>query len=376
MAGRRLTFARAAVAAGNQHRLHARLRIPAPRLWSPSAPNLYRLRLLVRAGGGPAVQHYTVHAGIRDLRVDAGGRLLLNFKPVELRGANLHEDDPTRGAALLPTDIQANMVLLRDLGATMTRSHYPLHPLALELADRFGIVVWSEVPVYQMQDRLFRFDRVRRQSIELVKRMVHRDLNHPSVVVWSLGNENASQPGVGFVRYVREAKRVVDRLDPTRLVGLAFPGYPTVGMQNLYTELDALGMNDYFGWYTGPANSIVDRAGLQPYLNGLHTIYPRQALFVTEFGAEANRDGPPTEKGTFEFQRDFLAYHLSAFAQTPFLNGALVWILRDFKVKPGYAGGNPTPQPPWNNKGLVDDSGQRKPAFDLVREAFRSAPAR
>ena len=68
----------------------------------------------------------------------------------------MHEDDPTRGAALSPTQIRANFDLLRELGANMTRAHYPLHPLTLELADRYGILVWSEVPVYQMRDSLFR----------------------------------------------------------------------------------------------------------------------------------------------------------------------------------------------------------------------------
>ncbi len=89
--------------------------------------------------------------------------MLLNGRHLTLRGASLHEEDATRGAALLPDDIRANFDLLRDLGANMTRSHYPMHPLALELADRYGIVVWSEVPVYQMRDQLFRSAAVRRQ---------------------------------------------------------------------------------------------------------------------------------------------------------------------------------------------------------------------
>jgi beta-glucuronidase len=194
------------------------------------------------------------------------------------------------------------------------------------------------------------------------------------VIVWSLGNENTSKPGRGFTRYVTSAASLARRLDPTRLVGLAFPGYPTVGRQSLYTKLDALGVNDYFGWYAGPLDSIADRAGLAPYLQRLHDDYPEQALFVTEFGAEANRPGPATEKGTFEFQRDFLGFHLDVIGKMDFLNGALVWILRDFRVKPGYDGGNPVPRPPYNTKGLVDETGARKPSFDAVRQLFRNGP--
>jgi beta-glucuronidase len=312
-----------------------------------------------------------LHTGIRSIQVDGGGRLLLNGQPVSLRGASMHEDDPQRGAALGAPELRGNIDLLRDLGANMTRAHYPLHPLTVELADRYGILLWSEVPVYQLRDALFRRARLRRQALEMIRTLVNRDRSHPSVLVWSVGNENTTQPGRGFTRYVTSAARLVRRLDPTRLVGLSFQGYPTVGRQSLYAKLDALGVNDYFGWYQGPQGSIADRAALGPYLERLHDDYRRQALFITEFGAEATRPGPVTEKGTFAFQQDFLAYHLGVYAQKPFINGALVWILRDFRVKPGYDGGNPQPVPPYNSKGLLDAAGNRKPAFDTVRQLFR-----
>jgi beta-glucuronidase len=132
-------------------------------------------------------------------------------------------------------------------------------------------------------------------------------------------------------------------------------------------------VNDYFGWYAGPQGSIADLNGLAPYLERLHDDYAHQALFVTEFGAEANRAGPATEKGTYAFQQGFLTYHLNVFATKPFINGALVWILRDFRVKPGYDGGNPRPDSPWNEKGLIDPTGARKPAFDTVKALFQAA---
>ena len=371
--GQHIRFRAGTIRARGARLFRGSAKITSPRLWSPEDPHLYTVALRVSLDG-EVVQRYTERIGIRSLVRDADGRLLLNGRHLTLRGASLHEEDPTRGAALRPDDIRANFALLRDLGANMTRSHYPMHPLALELADRYGIVVWSEVPVYQMRDQLFRSSAVRRRALAAVRDMVDRDRNHPSVAVWSLGNENTSKPGSGFTNYVMQATRLVRRLDPTRLVGLAFPGYPTIGKQALYTRLDALGVNDYFGWYAGPQGSITDRAGLGPYLERLHDDYPRQALFVTEFGAEANRPGAPTEKGTYEFQSDFLQFHLDVFAQKDFLNGALVWILRDFRVKPGYDGGNPQPRPPYNTKGLVDEAGTRKPAFETVKRLFRGLP--
>jgi beta-glucuronidase len=364
-----LTFAPGAIAGHNFRLFSSSVRIEKPRLWSTATPNLYRIALRVRLNGH-VVQRYTLHTGIRSIQVDGGGRVLLNGQPVSLRGASMHEDDPQRGAALGAPELRGNIDLLRDLGANMTRAHYPLHPLTVELADRYGILLWAEVPVYQLRDALFRRARLRRQALEMIRTLVNRDRSHPSVLVWSLGNENTTQPGQGFTRYVTSAARLVRRLDPTRLVGLSFQGYPTVGRQSLYAKLDALGVNDYFGWYPGPKGSIADRNGLGPYLDRLHRDYPRQALFVSEFGAEGNRGGPATVKGTYAFQQDFLTYHLNVFATKPFIAGALVWILRDFHVKPGYSGGNPSPDPPLNEKGLVDLAGARKPAFETVRQMF------
>ena len=116
---------------------------------------------------------------------------------------------------------------------------------------------------------------------------------------------------------MREAARHGAPLDPTR-PGRArlSPGYPTVGKQPLYTELDVLGVNDYFGWYPGPPGSIADRGGLDGYLDRLHATTRTRRCSITEFGAEANRPGPATEKGTYEFQHDFLAYHLGVFARS------------------------------------------------------------
>jgi beta-glucuronidase len=321
---------------------------------------------------GSVVQRYTVHTGIRTLRVSRLGRLQLNGRDLNLRGASIHEDSLSRGAALTPGQMRRNFGFLRELGAHITRAHYPLHPYELELADRQGILVWSEIPVYRMASRLFDNAEVRAKALRMLRTELDRDSNHPSIAVWSVGNENASRPHTGLKQYLDTAIKTVHSRDPTRLVGLATSGFPTVEKQAIYTQLDVLGINDYFGWYNGPRGTISDRNVLSGYLNRLHSDYPNQGLVITEFGAEANRSGPVTEKGTFEFQAEFLRYHLGVFAEKPFVSGALVWNLRDFRVKPGWAGGNPLPRPPINEKGLIDDSNRRKPAFGVVQQIFRA----
>jgi len=370
--GRTLRFRRHRVAGRGTARFRARMRIRNPRLWSPERPALYRGSLLVQTSSGRTVQRYRVLTGIRSLKISRLGRIQLNGRDVNLRGASMHEDSLSRGAALTPGQMRQNVGYLRELGATITRSHYPLHPYTLELADRYGILIWSEIPVFRMASRLFAIAEVRHKALRMLREEVARDSNHPSVAVWSIGNENASRPGTGLRKYIRKAERTVQDLDPSRLIGLATSGFPTVEKQRIYTELDVLGVNDYFGWYHGPRGTISDQAQLSGYLNRLHSDYPNQALVITEFGAEANRPGPVTEKGTYEFQTEFLRYHLDVFASKPFLSGALIWNLRDFRVKPGWAGGNPLPNPPVNQKGLVDDLGRRKPAWNVVRQIYRS----
>jgi beta-glucuronidase len=374
---RALRFRPHRVAGRDTRVFRARVRIRNPRLWSPERPTLYTARLRLIDEGGGAVQRYTVHTGIRSLRVNRLGRVELNGRELNLRGASVHEDHPTLGAALGPAQIRRNVGLLRDLGATITRSHYPFHPYLLELADRYGIMIWSEIPVFRMRSRLFAIAEVRLKALRMLRRTIIRDRNHPSVLVWSVGNENAARPGTGLRKYIRKAERTAKALDPTRLVGVATSGFPTVPKQRIYTELDVLGVNDYFGWYNGPRGTIADQNLLGGYLNRLHSDHPNQAIFITEVGAEANRSGPPTEKGTYEFQMEFLKYHLDVFAERPFIAGALIWNLRDFRVKPRWAGGNPKPHPPVNEKGLVDDFGRHKPAFAVVSEVFkRTGPFR
>ena len=197
--GRKLSFRPARLSGRGFHLFRSSAAIPKPRLWSPADPNLYTVKLALRRGAR-VVQRYTQRTGIRTLAVDDGGRLLLNGRRIDLRGASMHEEDPNRGAALGPAEIRANFELLRELGATMTRSHYPLHPLALELADRHGIVVWDEVPVYQMADSLFRRASVRRNSIDMVREMVNRDRSHPTNRMSRLSNENTTKPREALTR--------------------------------------------------------------------------------------------------------------------------------------------------------------------------------
>jgi beta-glucuronidase len=171
--------------------------------------------------------------------------------------------------------------------------------------------------------------------------------------------------------YLARAASAAHVLDPTRPVGYAVAGYPGAGCQPAYGPLDVIGINEYFGWYPGPNGAIADRSILPGYLDSVRACYPHKAIVISEFGAEANRDGPVEERGTYAYQEDFVNYHLGVYATKPWLSGAVYWALQEFRVRPGWQGGNPRPDPPIHEKGLITFDWKRKPAFFDVQRWFK-----
>ena len=348
------------------------LRVARPRLWSVGSPTLYNVRLRA-AVGKKTVQSYFLRTGIRSIKMQ-NGHILLNGKALNVRGVGYHEDSPGLGFAIDNKIREQHVRWVKDLGATMIRAHYPLHPYTQERADELGILLWSEIPVYAVRARYLKQRLVRQLAAKELRDNILINGNHPSIIVWSIGNELSSRPGPVQGYYIQRAVRTAHELDPTRPVGLAVAGYPAVGCQPEYKQLDVIGINEYFGWYPGPNGQLADRTLLSDYLEAVHNCYPDKAVFVTEFGAEANRNGPVEEKGTFEFQQDFVNFHLGVYASKPWLNGALYWALQEFRVRPDWEGGNPHPTPPIHQKGLIGFDGKLKPAFFDVQKSFLATP--
>ena len=367
--GRTLSLGSVRVPARSSRSVSRRIDVSGTRSWAPRKPALFEV-VATAAAKGRVIATYRVHTGMRRLAIRGDGRMTMNGLALNLRGASIHEQTPARGSALLPSDHASEIAGLRALGATVTRSHYPLSEDFLERADRAGIAVWEEIPFYQLTESAMRDPAVRQKGLDYLAAAIKRDQNHPSVIAWSIGNELPATPGRGQRAYIREAVSLAHRLDPTRPVGIAFAGYPTKNYIGAFHHLDVLGVNDYFGWYPGPLGQIVNRGALGQYLDRLHAHYPKKALFVTEFGAEANRDGPRDEKGTYDFQKEFMRFHLATYAKRPWINGAINWVLQDFKVRPAWTGGNPKPDSPWLRKGLIDQDGAKKPSYAPTRRSY------
>ncbi|MDP9384984.1 MAG: hypothetical protein M3P50_07100 [Actinomycetota bacterium] len=346
------------------------VRVARPKVWSPATPNLYTVTLSADAGGR-RLAGYRLKTGIRSIEVSGDGHLMLNGNKVNLRGLGLHEDSKEQGFAVDNALREKLVDESKAIGATVIRTHYPMHPYTHELADRKGLLIWSEIPVYAIKTQYLAQPTVRKLAAKELAKNIETFANHPSVLLWSIANELSSKPGPVQADYIRRASAQAKALDPSRPVGLAVAGYPSSGCQPEYAPLDVIGINEYFGWYPGPNGSLFDRRGLSPFLDHVRGCYPDKALIVTEFGAEANREGPVEEKGTYAFQREYVSFNLSTLRSKPYLSGALYWALNEFRVRPGWEGGNPRPNPPVHQKGLTFYGNfERKPAWFDVQRSF------
>ena len=356
-------------------------RMPRPRVWSPAKPNLYNVNLRASAGGR-AVSSYKLRTGIRSIRVSGDGHLILNGARVNLRGVGVHEDSKAQGFAVDNAFRKRLVAETKAVGATMMRTHYPMHPYTHELADRQGVMIWSEVPVYAIKTANLAKNLVTTLAAKELEKNIIANQNHPSVLIWSIANELSSRPGPTQASYIKNAVRQAKRLDPSRPVGLAVAGYPAVGCQNkAYAPLDVIGVNEYFGWYPGPQGSIFDRTQLSAYLDQLRAVLPEAG----PDGHGVRRRGQPRRPGRGEGHvglpaglRELPSRRLraEAVAQRRALLGA-----QRVPRAPGLGGRQPAPDPAAAPEGpaplrrLLTQARLVGPAAQLRRdEAVRLAP--
>lgn len=238
------------------------LRIPSARLWSPSDPYLYPLTVMLGEGEN-AADSYTLDVGVRTVEV-RGDQLLLNGQPIKLTGFGKHEDFPIHGRGLNMPLLIRDFELLRWVGANAYRAaHYPHSEDEMSLADRLGVLIIDEIPVTELNfadsDELVA--RRLTQAEQQLGEMIARDKNHPSVILWCVGNEPmvgkplgkgdpASSRGVEagsrFFGQLYQQAHLLDATRPVMLVGVQ--GGPPVWLG----ICDVIGINRYYGWYSQP----------------------------------------------------------------------------------------------------------------------------
>lgn len=186
-----------------------------PHLWSCEDPYLYTLKTIVSMGG-KKVDEYETTIGIREVKFTASEGFFLNGKSMKLKGVNMHQDHAGVGVAL-PDALQSYRIKrLKSIGCNAYRSsHHPMSPAMLDVCDREGILVIDENRLMGVND----------EHLRLLERMIKRDRNHPSVVLWSVGNEEwGLENNVQGIRVAASMREYTHRLDSTRLMTLANAG--------------------------------------------------------------------------------------------------------------------------------------------------------
>jgi beta-glucuronidase len=338
------------------------LEIPGAAVWSPATPNLYDLVVGLRQGG-EVVDSYSLKIGVRTIRVE-GDQLLLNDRPVYLKGFGRHEDFPVVGRGYLPALIVKDYALMQWMGANSFRTtHYPFSEQMLDLADELGFLVIDETPAVGL---FFREDGLERRTTlcqQYLQEMIARDKNHPSVIAWSLANEPHSTPPHArpfFERLYQEAKT----LDPTRPVTLvSFLGEA----EEAFEFCDLLCLNRYYGWYYLGANLEMAVASLSAELDSLYERF-RKPIILSEFGADAipGQHAQPPEMFSEEYQAELLERHIEMLHQKSYVVGEHIWNFCDFKTSQGI-----TRMGGFNYKGIFTRDRRPKLAAHRVRELWK-----
>ena len=190
------------------------IKVERPRLWSAEHPNLYTLLMELKDADGQTVERVSQQVGFRDIRI-AGGQLLINGKPIKIRGVNRHEHDPLRARVMTDELMKRDLQLMKQANVNAVRlSHYPNCPRWYELCDSMGIYVMDEADceTHGLRGTLASTPDWHDAFMDRVVRMAERDKNHPSVIFWSLGNES----GYGANHAAMSAW--LHEFDPTRPV--------------------------------------------------------------------------------------------------------------------------------------------------------------
>jgi beta-glucuronidase len=343
-------------------------------LWEPGNPYLYTFEVKIFSDK-KLVDCYRLEIGIRTIRID-GKRFLINNKPFYFKGFGKHEDSDIRGKGLDHVINIKDFNLLKWIGANSFRtSHYPYSDEVLFLADKYGIAVIEEAPAVGMnlwnpENKVFRKGRIDERTLEhhlqVIKEMIDRDKNHPSVVMWSVANEAATfeeEAEEYFKKVIEETKK----LDPTRPVTLVeSTSYKDTKVSKY---VDVICVNRYYSWYTDSGNLDIIEYQLEKELRNWYEKFGKP-IILSEFGADtiAGFHSDPPLMFTEEFQWEMLRRFMETLDRLDFVVGEHIWNFADFMTK------QEVRRVLGNKKGIFTRQRQPKMAAHFVRERWKKIP--
>ena len=327
-----------------------------PQLWSPETPKLYDV---VIEQGNEVIRD---EVGFRKIET-RGKQLLLNGKPIFLRGVSIHEEKAFGGGRANSTeDAHTLLSWAKELGCNYVRlAHYPHNEYAVREAERMGILVWSEIPVYWTiaWSNPDTYANAEQQLTDMIK----RDQNRANIIIWSIANEtpHSSERDAFLSRLAKHARS----LDSTRLISMAMEvtsasNYRNRLQDNMSEYVDVVSFNQYVGWYRD-VNDASKMTWEIPY---------DKPVIISEFGggAKYGLHGEKNQRWTEEFQENLYRENLAMLDKIEGLAGTSPWILKDFRSPRRVLNGI---QDYYNRKGLFSDRGEKKKAFYVLQEWYK-----
>lgn len=333
-----------------------------PVLWSPEDPKLYTVSLVSESDS------ITDEIGFRTIEAK-GTKILLNGKEIFCRGVSIHEEAPYRnGRAYSSDDASVLLGWAKDMGCNFVRlAHYPHNEQMIRQAEKMGIMVWSEIPVYWTIQ--WSNQETYKNAEGQLTDMITRDKNRANIIIWSIANETPQSPE-RFTFLSRLAAKARS-MDDARFISAALekeeikPGLMTVN-DSLGTLFDVISFNEYVGWYDGLPEKC-DRVQW--------TFSQQKPVIVTEFGGECvyGLRGSKTDRFSEDYQEDLYVRSVNMLKRIPGLAGTTPWILKDFRSPRRQL---PGMQDDFNRKGLVSDKGQKKRAFFVMQKWYDELQAK
>ncbi len=348
--------ARTAATVGDDGRAIIHLKVQGLQRWSPEVPKLYTV--MVRAGEDSVKELM----GFRTVET-RGTQILLNGKPIFLRGVSVHAEAPYRtGRAYSDKDAETLLGWAKELGCNFVRlAHYPHAETMLRAADRMGVLVWSENPVYWA----LQFDnpKVLSKAEQQLDEEINTSRNHAAIVLWSMANETPNT--AARTQFIETLAARARGLDASRLITAALlvraEGHTKIVDDPLGSALDVIGVNEYIGWY----EQHPETADITDWKIGYE-----KPLIVSEFGgdAKAGLHGGDNDRWTEEYQANIFRHQIGMLNRIAPLRGMSPWLLMDFRSPNRPLVGI---QDEFNRKGLISEQGQKKKAFYVLQKAYK-----
>jgi len=326
--------------------------------WSIENPKLYDVKI------ESAKDKLVDQIGFRSIKTK-GSDILLNDESIFLKGISIHEESPLRdGRAHTEEDARQLLLWAKELGCNYVRlAHYPHNEHMVRLADKMGILVWKENPVYWTisWDNEATYNNAQNQLSEVI----NRDKNRASVIIWSMANETPTSDARNL--FLNKLAKFTRAKDPTRLISAALEQKNYNGDKFARTiddpfadVVDILSFNQYIGWYDG----LPEKAKTISW-----KIDQDKPVLISEFGAGAKQGlhGDKDTRWTEEYQEHLYVETLKMIDKIDQLKGVSPWILVDFRSPRRVL---PEIQDNWNRKGLISEDGKKKKAFFVLKDYY------